>query len=1042
MSSQLASLRIAIDSGELKKATHELDKLTKSGLKAECGTDKLEKSFTGLNTTMISAAAATYGVKTAITAVINSFIALENAQIGVKKTTGLSGIEFQKLDKSLKSMATTMSGFKLNGLYDIAEAAGQLGIQGVKDITEFTRVISMVGLTTELSAKEAGTAFAKLSKQMGEPIANTERVASVFNELSNTTAATVGDLLTFSSRIAGAGKTVGLSTAEIAGLSATLSDLGVNYEVGGSAISRTLMLMAADSKKFATATGEDSIAFASMVEDEPVKALSMLLKKMKTLNASDSINLLKKVGLGGIESSGVLLKVANSTETLTKNLKIANKEYALGTSMQIEYATASEGLQAQNTKLSASLTLLGADIGSKFKKPLLEASSQIQNIVDDIRASDIALSEFIYTLVTPIAGIHLFLTSIDVAFKTIPLYFQDATLGMEKVWNRMLMEFQLSARNVLPEMFADTLGFSDENIFKSKKAISDIEQSQIELALEVINYQQKLEDVANSYLQIKSDSKTATDSMLSDIKSLAKADLSFAGYGTKVQKKEDKTLDTTSLDKAGLKFQKQNADDLIAYKKKSHSTFNQWKLKAYAKNQKTDLATFELFAKQRQKYWDKELNKSSFSKTLGKNLESEIKNAFSHIRDFSDFGKALESAVSSALSNSVSSALSDAVTTSLGKSAGSSIGGALLGGIGGAAVGIAFNALFAKSTAKSTEEQVKSSFDNFMKGLDKASKALEKFGNVGSSTENKIKAIQKEQNRVSNLKVTGSKSKWVWNGHGWSTERSQKIDGKWMTGYLSDYKQQLQSSLKAQLSDVVTSSLADTLDISKLSTSQISNLTSGIDIKAMKEYETQLNNIALAMKTNTATQKSLNTINKKTGKLNTLKEAKLLDTQKATEILSDKKFAYYKDMTEAIKIQTDAEKKLADQKIASEKKKIASEKKLADQRASATKAINDAMLGSISYLSEIEKLQYANNIYSGAITQQDKVNSSRTIAELSQKTTRTKEDYIPIFAQYLNELKKQGEQTTLTDVNNTLNEINTNIVDQTNTSIDNTKFGT
>lgn len=317
----------------------------------------------------------------AITAVIrgsvDEFKKLENAQIKVQKTTGLAGAEFDKLTKRIDVMSTVMNGVEVTGLYDIAEAAGQLGITGVKNIVEFTRVMAMVGLTTDLTEQQASISFAKLSNQLGEPTDKVERLASVFNELSNTTEANVGDLLAFSGRIAGAGKTANYSTAEIAALSATMTGLGINFESGGSAISRTMLLMAKDSDKFANAMGINAERYATVLQNKPMKALQQMFTFMSKLNATDRIKFLTQVQLDGVESASVLLRIANATDKLSKNLKIANDEYDVGTSLQNEYTTASQGMDAQLKTMENSFVLLGASIGSKFKEPILESADAL-----------------------------------------------------------------------------------------------------------------------------------------------------------------------------------------------------------------------------------------------------------------------------------------------------------------------------------------------------------------------------------------------------------------------------------------------------------------------------------------------------------------------------------------------------------------------------------------------------------------------------------------------------------------------------------------
>jgi len=305
---------------------------------------------------------------------ISTFKTLEDAEIGVEKTTGLMAVEFDKLITKLDDMSTAMSGFEVENLYTIAEAAGQLGIKGVDDLTKFTETIAKIEITSEMSADEAGKTFAKLSKTLDEPIDNIETLASIFNELSNNTNANVQNLSMFTLRLAGAGKLVGLTSAEILALGATLNETGNNFEVGGSAINRLLMKMSADTKDFAEAMGADFEQFALTMQNEPIKALQQFFNHMQSLNSSSQVEFLRKLQLDGVESSSVLLKMAGSTDTLAKSLKIANDEAKLGTSIQLEYETASKALSMEQTKASSELKLFAKALGTELKPALLDAS--------------------------------------------------------------------------------------------------------------------------------------------------------------------------------------------------------------------------------------------------------------------------------------------------------------------------------------------------------------------------------------------------------------------------------------------------------------------------------------------------------------------------------------------------------------------------------------------------------------------------------------------------------------------------------------------
>lgn len=376
---------IKVVESELNGLDNSVKKTTRSIKNQSKTTAKSIATFSLYNTQAIVATASLYAMSMAIAKTVSDFIELEKAQIGVKKTTGLMGRDFDLLTTEINAMAVSMSGFELNGLYATAEAAGQLGITGVNDITEFTRVMAMVGLTTELTSEQSAIGFAKLSNSLSEPVENIETLASVANELSNTTTANVDALLRFSQRLTGGAKTAGLVTDEIFGLSATMIDLAINFETGGTNINRVMLDLISDSGKFSKAMDKDFESFATTVRDKPIEALKGVLEHLSGLSKTDAANFLKDLGYSGTEVKDVLLKLSSNTELLTKNLKIAHDEYEDGTSIADEYKVVSEGLGAQNTKLAASMKLLGSDIGEYFKKPILQSSLAIQNLVKDMR---------------------------------------------------------------------------------------------------------------------------------------------------------------------------------------------------------------------------------------------------------------------------------------------------------------------------------------------------------------------------------------------------------------------------------------------------------------------------------------------------------------------------------------------------------------------------------------------------------------------------------------------------------------------------------
>lgn len=188
----------------------------------------------------------TLGVTVPIVAVgalaIKASMDFETAFAGVRKTVDGTAQDFVTLRKGILDMSTVMPETASN-IAKIVETAGQLGIK-TKDLLDFAKTMVMVGKTTDVSADEAATGFARIANIMQLPEAEVGKLASAFTFLSNEGASTGSEIIQMGQRIAGAGKAVGLTAPEVLAFSAGLSDLGLKSEAGGTAFSRMIITMA------------------------------------------------------------------------------------------------------------------------------------------------------------------------------------------------------------------------------------------------------------------------------------------------------------------------------------------------------------------------------------------------------------------------------------------------------------------------------------------------------------------------------------------------------------------------------------------------------------------------------------------------------------------------------------------------------------------------------------------------------------------------------------------------------------------------------
>ena len=184
---------------------------------------------------------------------MNEAASYESAFTGVKKTTELTAEEYNELSNWIMEASTRMASSK-EDIAGTMEIAGQLGIDGVKELEKFTETMVMLGDTTNLSSEEAAGALARMMNITGESAEDADKMGSVIVDLGNHFATTESDIVSMATRLSGAGTQFGLSGAEILGIATALSSVGIQAEMGGSAFSKAMIKM-----QVAAETGYDRV---------------------------------------------------------------------------------------------------------------------------------------------------------------------------------------------------------------------------------------------------------------------------------------------------------------------------------------------------------------------------------------------------------------------------------------------------------------------------------------------------------------------------------------------------------------------------------------------------------------------------------------------------------------------------------------------------------------------------------------------------------------------------------------------------------------
>lgn len=249
------------------------------------------------------------------TAAVKAQIDWESAFAGVRKTVDATEEEFTELNQGIRDMSKEMpqSAVEIAG---VAEAAGQLGIK-TESILGFTKSMVMLGDSTNMSSEEAATSLARLANITQMPQDEFDKLGSVVVHLGNNLATTESEIIDMGLRLAGAGKQIGLTEAQILGLSAAFSSVGIEAEMGGSAISKVMVKMQA------------AATIGSTKAEELTKVTGMSIRELELLSANSSMafkEVADSIGMTATEVNSII-KSANELEDFGKIAGMTGEEF-------------------------------------------------------------------------------------------------------------------------------------------------------------------------------------------------------------------------------------------------------------------------------------------------------------------------------------------------------------------------------------------------------------------------------------------------------------------------------------------------------------------------------------------------------------------------------------------------------------------------------------------------------------------------------------------------------------------------------------------
>ena len=357
-------------------------KLTEFGNKYEQAGRKVSaigQTLTGtLTPAVIGAGAATVAAATTI----------DTSLTNVRKTVDGTEQQYQALKDAAIEFSKT-NAVSASQILDIQALGAQLGFS-IDELDQFSQVVSGLDIATNMDAETAATElaqFANITKMSHDEV---ENYGAAIVGLGNNFATTESDISAMAMRIAAAGTQVGMSQADILGLSTALASLGVEAEAGGTAVSNTLSTIdkavatnSDELQTWAAAAGMSADEFASAWKDAPVETFSTLLSNLEQVTAEggNMSVMLEELGIDALRQTDVMKRMAGNSELVAEAVNKANSEWEANTALTREVENRNQSLASRFEMIKNRVIAVADDIGGPLAEALLAAIDAAQPVI-------------------------------------------------------------------------------------------------------------------------------------------------------------------------------------------------------------------------------------------------------------------------------------------------------------------------------------------------------------------------------------------------------------------------------------------------------------------------------------------------------------------------------------------------------------------------------------------------------------------------------------------------------------------------------------
>ncbi len=415
MSEKDLNYRLTADSSQMERGfksaeasarvfERELNRLEAQQRRVHQSMDRVGKGL------LAGGAAIAAGLALAVKAAIN----WESAWTGVAKVVDGSPEQLAALEDQLRGLTLVLP----QSAAEIAGVAAEAGALGVarQDIADFTKVMVNLGVATDLTSEQAADALARLMNIMRTAPHDVDRLGSTIVALGNAGASTESEITAMAVRIAGAGKIIGLSEADVLGFASALSSVGIEAEAGGSAISTVFVKIETAVRgggeqldRFASIAGMTADQFRQAYQTDAAGAIDTFVQGLGRISTSggDVFKTLAGLEITEIRQRDALLRLAGAGTILTQSLRTGEQAWRDNTALAAEAERRYQTVEARMQIARNAITNLAIDLGQVLLPAVGKAADTVASLVQVINDLPGPLKTAVVILATLTAGLAL-----------------------------------------------------------------------------------------------------------------------------------------------------------------------------------------------------------------------------------------------------------------------------------------------------------------------------------------------------------------------------------------------------------------------------------------------------------------------------------------------------------------------------------------------------------------------------------------------------------------------------------------------------------